>query len=55
MPNKQVDEVTLKIDSVDIERLNQFNILGFTLIQHLNWIKHIDKIADVSKNWDFTL
>ena len=31
MPKKWVDEVTLTIDSVDIERFNQFNILGFTL------------------------
>ena len=47
MPNKYVDEVTLTIDSVDIERLNQFNIMGFTLISHLNWIKHnIDEIAN---------
>ena len=43
MPNKQVDEVTLKNVSVDIERFNQFKILCFTLISHLNWIKHIDK------------
>ena len=40
------DEVALTIDSVDIERFNQFNIMGFTLISHLNWIKHIDKIAN---------
>ena len=46
MPNKQVDKITLTIDSVDIERFNQFNIMGFTLISHLNWIKHIDKIAN---------
>ena len=45
MPKKWADEVTLTIDSVDIERLNQFNMLGFTLISHSNWIKHIDKIA----------
>ena len=46
MPNKQVDDVTLTIDSVDIERFNQLNIMDFTLISHLNWIKHIDKIAN---------
>ena len=46
MPKQWVDEVTLTIDSVDIERFNQFNILGFTLIMHSNWIKHIDKIAN---------
>ena len=46
MPTKWVDEVILTIDSVDIERFNQFNILGFTLISHSNSIKHIDKIAN---------
>ena len=39
MPNKQVDELTLTTDGVNIERVNQFNILGFTLI-YLNWSKH---------------
>ena len=34
------------MDGVDIENINQFNILGFILISHLNWIKHIDKIAN---------
>ena len=47
MPNKYVDEVTLSIDSVDIERFNQFNIMGFTVNSHLNWNKHIDKIANI--------
>ena len=46
MSNKLVDEITLTTDSIDIERINQFNILGFTLISHLIWIKHIDKIAN---------
>ena len=45
MPNKQVDELTLITDGVDIERVNQFNSL---LITYLNWSKHriIDKIAN---------
>ena len=42
MPNK-VDELTLTIDGVDIERDNQSNILCFTLISYLIWTKHIDK------------
>ena len=46
MPNKQVDELTLPTDGVDFERVNQFNILSFTLISYLNWSKHIDKIAN---------
>ena len=46
MPNKQVEEITLTIDGVDFEGVNQFNILGFTLISYLNWSKHIDKIVN---------
>ena len=46
MPNKQVDKLTLTIDGVDIKRVNQFNILGFTLMSHLSWSKYIDKIAN---------
>ena len=36
MPNKHIDEVTLTTDGIDIDRVNQFTILGFTLISHLN-------------------
>ena len=56
MPNKYVDELTLTIDGVDIERVNQFNILSFTLMSHLNWSNYIDKIANrcsrtIGLNW----
>ena len=46
MPNKRFDELTITTYDVDIERVNQFNILGFTLISYLNWSNHIDKIAN---------
>ena len=36
MPNKHIDELTLTTYGVDIERVSQFNILGFTLISYLN-------------------
>ena len=32
MSNKHIDELTLTTYGVDIERGNQFNILGFTFI-----------------------
>ena len=35
-PNKHIDELTLTIYGDDIERVNQFNILCFTLISYLN-------------------
>ena len=44
MLNKEVDELTLTTDGVDIELVNQFKILGFTLIPYLKWSKHIDII-----------
>ena len=47
MPNKQVDELTLTIDGVDIERVSQVNILIFKLISYLNRSKNIDKIANI--------
>ena len=46
MPNKHIDDLTLTTYGVDIEIVNQFYILGFTLISHLNTSKHIDKIAN---------
>ena len=47
MPNNYIDELTLTTYGVDIERVNQFNILGFTLISYLNLSKHIDEIANI--------
>ena len=47
MSNKHVDELILTTDGADFETVNQFNILGFTLISYLNWSKHIDKIANI--------
>ena len=38
--------LALTIDGVDIERVNQFTILDFTLMSHLNWSKHTDNIAN---------
>ena len=47
MPNKKDEELTLTMDSVSIEIVNQFNFLAcFTLILYLNWRKHMEKIAN---------
>ena len=37
---------TLTIDGVNIERVQHFNFLGLILDTHLNWHKHIEKIAN---------
>jgi len=41
-----IKELTLTIDGVNTERVNQFNVLDFTLILYLIWSKHIDRIAN---------
>ena len=46
MPNKKVTVPTLTIDGVNIERVQHFNFLGLILDTHLNWNKHIEKIAN---------
>ncbi len=46
MPNKRVIVPTLTIDGVNIERVQHFNFLGLTLDTHLNWHKHIEKVAN---------
>ena len=37
MPNKCMQAIKLKIDDVYIERVDEFNFLGFTLDTNLNW------------------
>ena len=45
MPHKKIIVPTLTIDGVNIERVH-FNFLGLLLDTHLNWHKHIEKIAN---------
>ena len=40
MPNKRMQALTLKIDDVYIEIVDEFNCLGLTLDTNLNWRKH---------------
>ena len=46
MPNKKVIVPTLTIDGVNIDRVQHFNFLGLIFDTHLNWHKHIEKIAN---------
>ena len=48
MPNKKVMVPTLAIYGINIERVQHFNISisGLILDTHLNWHKHIEKIAN---------
>jgi len=43
---KNVQNLTLKLDDVTIERVAEFNFLGLTLDEHLTWKCHINKISN---------
>ena len=43
MPNKHIDELTLTNYGVDIEKVDQFNILGFTLISFLTEVNRCSR------------
>ena len=43
VPNKDIQYLTLKIDNVIIEKVDEFSFLGFTVDTNLNWKKHSEK------------
>ena len=43
MPNKRIHTFTLKIDDINIERVDELNFLGLTLDTDLNWKKTLKK------------
>ncbi len=43
---KKVQSLTLKIDNVNIEQVVEFNFLGLTLDEHLDWKCHINKLSN---------
>ena len=45
MPKKEI-HLTLKIDGVNIEKVEEFNFLGLTMDTNLNWKKNTDKISN---------
>lgn len=49
--NKKLPLLTLEIEGTPIERVTEFNFLGFTLDEHMKWNKHVDKVSNkVSRN-----
>ena len=44
MPNKRIQALTLNINDVYIDRVDEFNFLGLTLDTNLYWRKHTEKI-----------
>ncbi len=46
MPPKNINPLQLKIEQIEIERVYEFNFLGLTINEHLNWRDHKDKISN---------
>ena len=50
-PQKKVPILQIQIDGKDVERVFEFNFLGLTINENLNWKSHTNKIASkISKN-----
>ncbi len=47
---KKIDLLELNIENTSIDRVCDFNILGLTINEHLNWKSHIDKLANKISN-----
>ena len=46
MPNNTKLTLSLKINNIDIEKVEEFNYLGLTIDTNLNWKKHIKQISN---------
>ena len=46
MHKKEIQNLTLKIDDVNIEMVEDFNFLGLTLDTNLKWKEHTDTISN---------
>ncbi len=50
-PQKKVNTMQLNIENTNVCRVYEFNFLGLTINENLNWKSHIDKIANkISKS-----
>ena len=50
MPNKTTQTLSLKINNIDIEKVEEFNYLGLTIDTNLNCKKHIKLSNKCSKS-----
>ena len=46
VPRKETQTLTLNIDNINIEQMDEFNVPGLTLDANLIWKKHVNKIAN---------
>ena len=48
---KKITPLQIKIEDTIIKQVSDFNFLGLTINQHLNWKSHVDKISNkISRN-----
>ena len=45
-PKNEIPNITLKIDGVNIEKVEEFIFVGLTVDTNLKWKKHTDKISN---------
>ena len=43
--NKKTEPLSLKVENTNIERVTDFNFLGLTISDNLEWKNHVQKIA----------
>ena len=46
VPRKETQTLTLKIDNINIEQVDEFNVLRLTPDANLTWKKHVNKTAN---------
>ena len=46
MPQKKIEKLHLIMNNTHIDMVSNFDFLGLTLNEHLNWKSHIDKISN---------
>ncbi len=46
MPQKRINKLQLNIEHTTIDRITDFNFLGLTINEHLNWKSHTDKLSN---------
>ena len=46
VPRKETQILTVKIDNINTEKVDEYNFLGLTLDTNLTWEKHVNKTAN---------
>ncbi len=46
MPPKKISHLHLNVENTAIDQVSDFNFLGLTINEHLNWKSHLDKLSN---------